>query len=190
MDAPYLRLDRHSQPWPHSFAVGPRVSLEITRGRAQQRVRAVRGRVFLIGTAHDCDLVLGDLAFPEAYAYLFVDGERVSIRRLGEGPELLVCGEAAETADLFHGDLLTFGPFELRLTIDAPPRRHHSHSEEPHLDERASLADLDGEAHEAIDEVQLLLGEIRRELASSAAVLRLYETPSQDQAGKRQRASA
>jgi len=73
--------------------------------------------VFLIGTASDCDLVLGDATFPEAYAYLLVQNEMVSARRLGGGPELLVNGEAVETADLAAGDRLALGPFELILQI-------------------------------------------------------------------------
>jgi hypothetical protein len=120
MDAPILRFDRHNQPNPHILPVGPRVSLEITRGLVKQRVRHVRGRVFLIGTANDCDLVLGDLTFPEAYAYLFVQETNVTIRRLGTGPELVVCGETVESAELFHGDVLSLGPFELRVVIDEP----------------------------------------------------------------------
>jgi pSer/pThr/pTyr-binding forkhead associated (FHA) protein len=128
MDAPILRFDRYSPPEARillemrALPVGPRVSLEITRGRVRQRIRPVRGRVFLIGTDSDCDLVLGDLAFPESYAYLFVQGARVSIRRLGSGPVLTVCGEQVETADLFHGDCVAFGPFELRVVIDQPSR--------------------------------------------------------------------
>jgi hypothetical protein len=120
MDAPILRFDRHSQPKPHILPVGPRVSLEIIRGLARQRVRPICGRVFLIGTANDCDLVLGDLSFPEAYAYLFVQGTNVTIRRLGAGPELIVCGECVESAELFHSDVLSLGPFELRVVIDEP----------------------------------------------------------------------
>jgi len=120
MDAPILRFDRYSPPEINFLPVGPRVSLEITRGRVRQRIRPVRGRVFLIGTDHDCDLVLGDLTFPEAYAYLFVQAAKLSIRRLGSGPVLTVCGEQVETADLFHGDWMAFGPFELRVVIDEP----------------------------------------------------------------------
>src|SRR5262245_25178845 len=104
MDVPILRFDRYNSPRAHSLPVGPDVALEITRGRVQQRIRPVQRSVFLIGTANDCDLVLGDLTFPEAYAYLFIQGTKVSIRRLGSGPELTVAGEAVEMAELFDGD--------------------------------------------------------------------------------------
>jgi hypothetical protein len=117
MDAPILRFDRHSPPGPHIPSSGPEVSLEITRGRVRQRVRKVPGRVFLIGAAADCDLVLGDWQFPEAYAYLFAQDGRVTIRRLGSGPELRVSGEAVESAELFSGDVVAFGPFELKVRI-------------------------------------------------------------------------
>lgn len=178
MDAPYIRLDRHSQPWPHSFTAGPRVSLEITRGRVQQRVRTVHGRVYLVGTATDCDLVLGDLAFPEAFAYLFVDGPRVTIRRLGEGPELLVCGEAVETAELFHGDTIAFGPFELRLIIDAPPAPPRGGPRDSASDDMSQPA-AEADPQAAIDEVESLLSDIRRGLAESSAALRLYQSPDE-----------
>src|SRR3954462_13549759 len=104
MAAPMLRFDRYSSPQPHILPLAPRVALEITRGRVQQRIRPVRGRVFLIGTASNCDLVPGDLAFPEAYAYLFVQDSHIAVRRLGSGPELLASGEVVEAAELRHGD--------------------------------------------------------------------------------------
>jgi hypothetical protein len=165
MDAPIYRLDRHSLPTPHSFAIGAQVSLEITRGRVQQRIRHVKSRVFLIGAATDCDLVLGDLQFPEAYAYLFVSGSEVTIRRLGAGPELAVCGEQSESAELFHGDRVTFGPFEFQVRIDEPargrpqPARFGAGREyEPDDDEGRGCCETDQ------DEVYLLLSDIRRAL--------------------------
>jgi hypothetical protein len=121
MDAPIFRFDRYSPPGPHDFPARPRVSLEITRGRVKQRLREVSSRVFLIGAANDCDLVLGDLSFPEAYAYLFVEEAEITIRRLGTGPELIVAGESVESAQLFHGDKLAFGPFELQVLIEESP---------------------------------------------------------------------
>ena len=114
MDVPIFRLDRYTLPQAHILPNRAAVELEITRGRVQQRVRAVRSKVFLIGAANDCDLVLGDLQFPEAYAYLFVNGHEVSIRRLGSGPGLLVCGEPADTAELFHLDGRWERPRQLR----------------------------------------------------------------------------
>ena len=133
MDAPIFRFDRYSQPEPHILPLGPRISLSITRGRVQQRIRPVRGRVFLIGTASDCDLVLGDLAFPEAYAYVFLQDSKIAIRRLGSGPELMVSGEVVEAADLEHGDLITFGPFEVRVVIEDRCRPAESASSEQAL---------------------------------------------------------
>ena len=120
MDVPILRFDRHNQQEPHILPVAPRVSLEITRGRVQQRIRPVRRAVFLIGTASDCDLVLGDLSFPEAYAYLFVHEAKVTVRHLGSGPPLIVSGEMTDAAELLHGDVMAFGPFELRVLFDDP----------------------------------------------------------------------
>jgi hypothetical protein len=166
MDVPIYRLDRHSLPCPHSFSIGPQVSLEITRGRVQQRIRHVKSRVFLIGAANDCDLVLGDLQFPEAYAYVFVNGSEVTIRRLGTGPDLVVCEECVESADLFHGDRVAFGPFEFQVRIDEPPARRR---ETRGTDTRSDVfaADYD-EAADSSDEVHLLLADIRRALNEDA----------------------
>jgi hypothetical protein len=121
MDAPILRFDlAHRRPPHHGLAADP-VRVEITRGRVRQHLREVRGPVFLIGTSLDCDLVLGDPQFPESYAYLFVQAQRVSIRWLGSGPPLVVCGEAVETAELRNGDRVGFGPFELVVHIPGVP---------------------------------------------------------------------
>jgi hypothetical protein len=120
MEAPILRIDAYERP---QIQPTPRVTLEITRGKVQQRVRPVQGKVFLIGTASDCDLVLGDLSFPEVYAYVFVDGPKISIRRLGAGPALSVSDERTEKAELFQGDKVQFGPFELRVIIDVSAER-------------------------------------------------------------------
>jgi hypothetical protein len=168
MDAPTIRLDRYSHPGPHIVTIAPRVALEITKGRVQQRLRHVRGRVFLIGTANDCDLVLGDLRFPEAYAYLFAHDAEVTIRRLGSGPELLVCGEAVETAELRDGDLLGFGPFELRvLSVGGPPVPRGTPARDGQTDYGAW--EHDQSAPDATDEVRLLLAEIHAALAEGTA---------------------
>lgn len=117
MDAPILRFDPQHRIVRHTVPATPAVSLSITRGRVQRRIRNVSGPVFLIGTSHDCDLVLGDLRFPESYAYLFVQPQKVTLRWLGAGPALLVCGEAADSAELGDGDTISFGPFELQISV-------------------------------------------------------------------------
>ena len=117
MDTPILRFDRYNRPNPQTSPPSPAVCLEIKRGRAKKRTRQVMSPMFLIGTASDCDMVLGDPAFPETYAYLLVRQNGVTVRRVGSGPELLVNGEAVETAELVADDRLAFGPFELAVQI-------------------------------------------------------------------------
>jgi hypothetical protein len=119
--------------------------------------------VFLIGAANDCDLVLGDLQFPEAYAYLFAQDDHITIRRLGSGPELCVGGEAVDSAELFHGELVAFGPFELRVVIE-PGAANRNAKGRPVLG-RGDDADVNA----AILDVQSLLAEIRRALAADLA---------------------
>jgi pSer/pThr/pTyr-binding forkhead associated (FHA) protein len=129
------------------------------RGRVRERLRQIRGKVFLIGAASDCDLVLGDLTFPEAYAYVFVSGTDVSIRRLGTGPTLSVCGEEVESSELFHGDLIQLGSFELRVVIDHPPRRAPARPAASHWPTHEPEDDSGEES--AVDEVRSLLADIR-----------------------------
>jgi len=195
MDAPILRLDRQSRPEPHILPPAPRVFLEITRGRVRERLRQIPRKVFLIGSASDCDLVVGDLQFPEAYAYVFVSGTEVSIRRLGSGPVLVVGGEQVESAELFHGDLIEMGQFELRVVIDHPPRR--GRTDRSSHDWQPQDADDDSDEQSAIDEVRSLLSDIRQALAEDSASVRLYYEPDDEpssspvhQAIARQRASA
>jgi hypothetical protein len=117
MDAPILHFDRYNRPELQTPPPGTAVWLEITRGRARQPIRPVKGPVFLIGAGTDCDLVLGDPAFLETYAYLLVHDDSVTVRRVADAPELLVNGEPIESAELAAGDRLMFGPFELTLQI-------------------------------------------------------------------------
>lgn len=121
MDSPILRFDRYNRTNAQSLPPFG-VWLEITRGRVRQPIRSVPGPVFLIGTAPDCDLVLGDAAFPEAYVYLLVQNEIVTVRHVGDGPELLLNGEPIVMAELAGGDQLAFGPFELSVQIQLPPQ--------------------------------------------------------------------
>ena len=169
MEVPIYRLDHYSLPQPQNLPAAT-VELEITRGRVQHRLRPVRSKVFLIGAASDCDLVLGDLQFPEAYAYLFVNGSEVSIRRLGSGPELRVGGVPTESAELFHGDRLAFGPFELQVRVAASRQREPSPGEHTAQFETAELdtAELDTAELDAVelDKVETLLLDIRRGLAA------------------------
>jgi type III secretion system (T3SS) inner membrane Yop/YscD-like protein len=146
MDAPILHIDRYNRTESQTPPSGAAVWLEITRGRVRQPLRAVQGPVFLVGAAADCDLVLGDAAFPEVYAYLLVQDWNVTIRRVGDGPELLVNGEPIETSELAAGDRLAFGPFELILQIQIttrttpPPFMVHSEGNWPWVaDQSGSL---------------------------------------------------
>ena len=76
-------------------------------------------KAFLIGTAKDCDLVLGDGRFPEVHAAGGPTG--VTVRWLGDGPELTVNGrQALLSAPLADGDLLKAASYEFRVRIRWP----------------------------------------------------------------------
>jgi predicted component of type VI protein secretion system len=117
--------DRQKLSGPHIRQTLPDVSLEILRGRARQRVRVVAGPAFLIGSAGDSDLVLGDPQFPEAHCYLLLSPEDVALRWLGIGPEVFVNDRPVRKTRLADGDVLRTGTYEFRVGIDrrmATPR--------------------------------------------------------------------
>lgn len=103
---------------PRGVAPGTRIEIEILRGKAVNRFRPVTVPVFLIGSASDCDLVLGDRAFPEVHTYLYVAGNVVTLRHLGFEPSLSVQGTLVENARLEHGQCFQLGPrYEFRIHI-------------------------------------------------------------------------
>jgi pSer/pThr/pTyr-binding forkhead associated (FHA) protein len=114
---------RQSLRGPHFQHRLPQVSLEIVRGAAQRRMRLVRPPVYLIGAAGDCDLVLGDPAFPAVHTYLYVTATGVSVRHIGEGPKLYVNGVAIETARLANGDRLRLGAYEFVVHVHDCPTK-------------------------------------------------------------------
>jgi predicted component of type VI protein secretion system len=103
---------------PPGTAALPHVTLHITRGQARHRVRHVNTPAFLIGSASDCDLVIGDPEFPHVFAYLIVHAGGVVVRHLGFEPELTVNGRSATRVALHDGDRLQLGPYEFVVGIE------------------------------------------------------------------------
>jgi pSer/pThr/pTyr-binding forkhead associated (FHA) protein len=96
----------------------PQVALEITRGRAKHKRRDVRSQAFLIGSAPDNDLVLGDPRFDELHSYVYLTPRKVTIRRLGGSPPLCVGGQAVSVATLADSDRVQMGPYEFQVRIN------------------------------------------------------------------------
>jgi hypothetical protein len=145
------------------------VWLEIRRGRARNLVRQVNSAVYLIGSARDCDLVLADAQFPQAYAYLFVNPTGVTVRRLGSGPDLTVNGDAVEATRVEDGDRIRTGPFEFCLRIDKPTLPAVS-------TEGCEPRQRDGQQRQrrAQRRVQHLLADIRHAIFPPKIGLRIY----------------
>ena len=188
MDSKISRIDqsasgRKNQRGPHYLPQLPKVGLEIVRGKASQRIRDVNPPVFLIGAAGDCDLVLGDLRFPEAYAYLYVTVRGVSIRHLGEGPELYVNGELTESSLLADEDILELGAYEFQLHIeDRSPRGRDRGSR----DWEAGLRETDFLGLDAaMDDVWDLMAQIREQIPIGPVDLRIFTGPPAAKQGKR-----
>ncbi|MCE9555975.1 MAG: FHA domain-containing protein [Planctomycetes bacterium] len=109
--------DRHSLARPNHLTKLPQVELEITRGRARNLVRAMRGTTFLIGSGSECDLVLGDPQFQDVHGYLLIGAQGLVIRHLGFDPELTVDGRPVRKALLWNQARIRTGPFEFRVHI-------------------------------------------------------------------------
>ena len=145
----------HILPGPHFRSKFPNVEIEILRGRARQLFRKISSRVFLIGTAADCDMVLGDPHFPEVYAYLFLSDQGVSLRYLGAGPVLTVNGRLVQSAALFDGDILRMASYEFVVHMDwdaGPERTKSKDSRTSHAAEEEQIG---------LEQVEELLCEVR-----------------------------
>jgi hypothetical protein len=141
------------------------VEIEILRGRAQYRRRAVAVPVYLIGAAADCDLVLADPRIPDVHTYLYVTPHGVSLRHLGFEPDLEVDGATTEYAQLHDGQCFRLGrAYEFRIHIrstggqDGPKRIMRLDPAHGHVP--AANADF---GHER---VYALLAEVRTRLRS------------------------
>jgi predicted component of type VI protein secretion system len=123
-----IRIDRQPHGDRDARPEVPAVELEILRGAARHRRRPVVVPVFLIGTAEDCDLMLGDAGLPEVHTYLYVRAEGVTIRSLGAAPALHVEGRSVESARLRDGNCFAIGPYAFRVHISGDEQPPH---EEP-----------------------------------------------------------
>jgi Inner membrane component of T3SS, cytoplasmic domain len=191
MDSKYSRIDqpppsasaRQSQQGPHFLPQLPQVDLEILRGKASRRIRTVSPPVFLIGAAEDCDLVLGDARFPAAYAYLYVTVRGVSVRHLGDGPELNVNGELTESALLADEDILELGAFEFQIHIQDRSPRGRGRQDRGWEEELRETDFMDLDA--AMDDVGDLLAQIRERIALEPVDLRIFSGPPVPKPAKR-----
>jgi hypothetical protein len=93
------------------------VSLVIRRGVTKLRVRAIEERLFVIGKASDCDLVLGDSQFADYHAYILQRGGHITLRHLGAAPHVTVNQRWIRWGELMHGDRIRTGPYEFVLRV-------------------------------------------------------------------------
>jgi hypothetical protein len=153
------------------------VELEIVRGRARRRRRPIAVPAYLIGRAEDCDLVLADERFPEAFAYILVRGQQVLLRHLGFAPVMTVNGQVVTQVRLQNGDLLDTGPYEFRVHIRPVEDQHHD-SLEPSAARRLRPETARAIAHtEALADALDLIRCIREELLGEESSFRLYLGP-------------
>lgn len=99
----------------------PNVQLIVRRGETRRRVRPVRGPVFTMGTADECDLLLGDQQFAELHCYLCVRDGRVTLRQVSSAPLITVNGRELRWGELVDGDRIRTGPYEFQLQLCQSP---------------------------------------------------------------------
>lgn len=148
-----------------------RIELEILRGRSRNKRRVIEVPAYLIGSAHDCDLVLGDPQFPEVYAYLRQTERGLMLRQIGVGPELTVNGAPMTRGKLHDGDRIRTGPYEFQIHIETG----EASVPQPPADELDPV-----EEQSALLEVQALLREIHDVFFPPPTRLRLYIDPEME----------
>ncbi|MFO0977002.1 MAG: hypothetical protein U0996_11430 [Planctomycetaceae bacterium] len=67
--------------------------------------------LFLIGSGPSCDLRLGESGIPAIHSVIDVSKDSAKIFRIARLPELVINGEAVESAALHGGDLIEVGVF-------------------------------------------------------------------------------
>lgn len=67
--------------------------------------------LFLIGSGPSCDLRLGEAGIPAIHSVIDVSKDAAKIFRIAREPELVINGEAVDSAKLHGGDLIEVGVF-------------------------------------------------------------------------------
>ncbi len=139
-----------------------RASLRISRGQVSQRERAIEVPVFTMGSAADCDLILGDDQFPELFAYILRTHDGYRLRCLTAEPILTVNAEDTVATWLETGDRIRCGPYEFHFQ-----KLVGSSTQSPKLP-KSEVSPMamrwvahDGQRKDGIDSVHRLLRDIR-----------------------------
>lgn len=173
----FKRHDPHTMPeahvalGPHDRPAGlPQVDLEIVRGQAKNKRRPVLVPAFLIGSASDCDLVLGDRQFPDVYAYLLLKPTGVFLRYLGFAPKMMVNGRPISQIALSDGDRICMEPYEFQIHI----WNHTDDDWTEGIGEALSATEVNEDYDDGYEEVMRLLGDVRAAVFHDTHALRLY----------------
>lgn len=117
-----LNFDPYDPTDPQDLPLGVKVELLIVRGEAVRKVRTIETPLYMIGTAVDCDLVLGDPQFSPYHAYLHTRGEGTSFRHMGRSPEVTVNGRVFRWGEVLDGDRIRMGPYEFHIRVRRLPK--------------------------------------------------------------------
>jgi pSer/pThr/pTyr-binding forkhead associated (FHA) protein len=180
MDTPYRTADRrlHRTSSPRTSDKWD-VTLEILRGRARSRERRVQSTAYLIGTADDCDLVLGDPQFADVHACLLLRADGVWLRHLGFVPDITVNGTTVGRTLLADGDRIRTGPFEFAVRIRRRNLEHGSDDPKSGVSRGSHRLRIHPATREAevVGQVSELVADIRAALWPDGSDVRLYVEP-------------
>lgn len=160
MLCPFKRYDPQGTSTNHLERF-PEVFLEIVRGQARRKRRPVTTPAFLIGSAADCDLVLGAAEFPKCHVYLRVGEWGVKLRHMGFYPAVAINGKTVSSQVLLaNGDRIATGPYVFEVCIRERSRTHITSSHDRMvLAVGQSSCEVNG-----CDQVEALMDEIGRTL--------------------------
>lgn len=102
-------------------SAGPAVVIEILRGKAAARSRAMTGPTLLIGSGLSCDIQMRSAEVAPKHCILSKVGSRLFCRRLDPAFPAYVNGSPVNECELVDGDTLGIGPFELAVKVEQPP---------------------------------------------------------------------
>ena len=167
---------RQNPPGPHFRFNLPKVEIHIRRGVAKHPIRPVSDPVFLIGSAGDCDLVLADPRIPDVYAYIYVSHDKVTLRALGEGPEMTVNGHPIGAATVSDGDRVRTASYELVIRVQWPEKTDRDDETKEPADAHDDEV-LPEDVRIGLSEIQSLLNAVRTLIEQEECRLRIYSGP-------------
>ncbi|MFQ3592663.1 MAG: hypothetical protein SNJ82_05655, partial [Gemmataceae bacterium] len=106
-----------ASPFP-AVASRLRVRLEVRSAGSRPALYEPADGGFLIGSVPGCDLRMPGVNLPPVIALITRHATGATLRKLAPILPILVNGESINACELLHGDVITLGPVEVRVSIE------------------------------------------------------------------------